>query len=153
MTVPALELFILLQLGARIGLINTISLIVVTGALGATLTRQQGLRTLANIKSSMNQGKVPTSDIVDGFLILIAGIVLLTPGIMTDAFGFFLLIPPCRALIRATAIEAFKKNVKVVTPFQQGQQPRQQDEPRRPRPSDDGIIDVEATTVDDDTKN
>lgn len=146
MIVPAVELVLLIQLGARIGLLNTIALIVITAALGAALTKQQGLETLEKIKRSVNKGEIPTSSLVDGLLILIAGIVLMTPGLLTDAFGFFLLIPACRSLIRSTAVEAFKRNVKVVTPFQQTQQ---QEEPRRPTQTDDDIIDIKATTIDD----
>lgn len=149
---PALEMILLLKVGSIVGFPGTVAIILLTGALGASLARQQGIQTIANIKSSMNQGKVPTSSLVDGFLILIAGIVLITPGLITDTIGFILLIPPCRALLRAYAIEAFKHNVKIVTPFQQPQQGAQHSKPHNPTAVDDEIIDIKATTVDDDKK-
>jgi len=160
-TVPVLDLLILLRVGAFLGFINTVAVIIITAALGATLAKQQGLQTIANIKRSMNQGEIPTTSLVDGLLILIAGVVLMTPGLLTDAFGFFLLIPPCRALLRSYAVKAFKNNIVMVTPQPGTSQhqsrtsrPSAADDIRANRPSAaNDIIDVKATTVDDDKKD
>lgn len=93
---PMIELYLLIMLGSRIGLMPTIGLIVLTGVLGASLARQQGLSTLAKIQNEMKQGKPPTQELVEGAMILVGGIVLLTPGILTDLFGFAMMVPGIR---------------------------------------------------------
>ena len=82
------ELYLLIMLGARIGAMPTIGLIVLTGIVGASLARQQGLSVLAKIQREMATGIPPTKELVEGALILVGGLVLLTPGILTDIFGF-----------------------------------------------------------------
>ena len=94
--IPIIELYLLLQLGARIGFMPTLGLIVLTGALGATLARQQGLSALAKIQNELKSGRPPAMEMVEGALIVVGGIVLLTPGILTDLFGFALMIPKFR---------------------------------------------------------
>ena len=93
--VPLVELAILIQVGQWIGLWNTIALVVFTGVLGATLARAQGLSVLMKIQRDLAVGIMPEESLFDGVMILVGGIVLLTPGILTDAMGFFLLIPQC----------------------------------------------------------
>ena len=93
---PMVELYLLIMLGSRIGAMPTIGLIVLTGIIGATLARQQGLSVLSKIQREMASGKPPTQELVEGALIVVGGIVLLTPGIVTDIFGFSLLFPPVR---------------------------------------------------------
>ena len=94
--IPIIELYLLLQLGARIGFMPTLGLIVLTGALGATLARQQGRSALAKIQNELKSGRPPAMEMVEGALIVVGGIVLLTPGILTDLFGFALMIPKFR---------------------------------------------------------
>ena len=94
--IPIIELYLLLQLGARIGFMPTLGLIVLTGALGAILARQQGLSALAKIQNELKSGRPPAMEMVEGALIVVGGIVLLTPGILTDFFGFALMIPKFR---------------------------------------------------------
>lgn len=94
--VPLVELAILIKLGNIIGLIPTISLVILTGILGASLTRYQGISTLNKIQREMSQGVVPAENLLNGVLILVGGVVLLTPGLLTDIFGFLLLIPLTR---------------------------------------------------------
>jgi len=98
--VPIAELALLIEIGDRVGLPATLALIVSTGALGAYLARHQGLGVLAKIRSEMNEGRLPTGQVVDGALILVAGAVLMTPGVLTDALGFFCLVPPGRRLLK-----------------------------------------------------
>ncbi|MEL0005482.1 MAG: FxsA family protein, partial [Opitutales bacterium] len=88
------ELYLLIMLGSRIGAMPTIGLIVLTGVLGASLARQQGLSVLAKIQKEISSGKPPTTELVEGALIVVGGIVLLTPGNQTEIFGFSQLIPP-----------------------------------------------------------
>jgi UPF0716 protein FxsA len=98
--VPLLELYLLLQIGSIIGAVNTILLVVITGVLGAYLAQQEGLRTLERIRSLMAQGEMPGEPLIDALLILVAGFVLITPGILTDLIGFLMLVPTTRAPVR-----------------------------------------------------
>lgn len=98
--VPAVELVLLIEIGRRIGTLATLGLIVATGALGAYLARRQGLGVLRRMRQETAAGRLPAAPVMDGIIILIAGALLVTPGILTDAFGFFCLIPPCRELLK-----------------------------------------------------
>jgi UPF0716 protein FxsA len=91
--VPLVELFILIKIGSHIGALNTILLVILTALLGALLARLQGLRTLQQIQSSLSQGQIPAEELIDGVLIFAGGILLLTPGVVTDIFALLLLIP------------------------------------------------------------
>lgn len=94
--VPLAELYILIKIGSHIGGLNTILLVIVTAMLGAWLARLQGLRTLQQIQLSLSQGQIPAEEMVDGVLILAGGILLLTPGVLTDLFALGLLFPVTR---------------------------------------------------------
>lgn len=97
---PALELMLLIKVGSAIGIGNTFLIIVLTGIAGATLARVQGFSVWRNIQASLNRGEVPTEEMLNGLMIFCGGIVLLTPGLLTDTFGFLLLIPVTRNLIK-----------------------------------------------------
>jgi UPF0716 protein FxsA len=98
--VPIAELALFITLGEKLGLLNTLAVIVATGVLGAALTKSQGFRAIQRFQAAMAEGRVPHHEIVDGLLILLAGAVLLTPGFLTDTVGFLLLVPPARAVVR-----------------------------------------------------
>jgi UPF0716 protein FxsA len=98
--VPLMEILLLIEIGSRIGTLNTISIIILTGILGGYMMRQQGFAILANIRVDLSQGRMPTGELINGALVLVGGIVLLTPGFFTDAVGFVLLIPPTREFVR-----------------------------------------------------
>jgi UPF0716 protein FxsA len=110
--VPMAELMLLLRLGDLIGLVPTLSIIVCTGVIGASLARWQGLITMRRVQTEFQAGRLPGDALVDGLLILVAGALLLTPGLMTDACGFLLLIPPGRALLRRRVMAAFRRRVR-----------------------------------------
>jgi len=97
--VPLLDLFVLIQVGQWIGLWPTIGLVVVTGFVGATLARSEGLRTLWTIQKEMGQGRLPSEALFDGLAILLGGVLLLTPGILTDLVGFSFLVPGTRRFL------------------------------------------------------
>lgn len=97
--VPLAELALLLWIGGRIGLLATVTLILVTGALGAALARRQGLATWRRFQEALAAGRLPGRELLEGLLILVAGALLLTPGVLTDAAGFLLLVPPARRWI------------------------------------------------------
>ena len=98
--VPVLELAILIKVGAYIGVGPTVLVVILTGVLGATLAKIQGLGVLRKIQDNLNDGIIPTSHLFDGLLILIAAALLVTPGLLTDATGFFLLIPHSRNFLK-----------------------------------------------------
>ena len=98
--IPVSEIYILITIGGQIGILPSIGLVILTGIVGASLARSQGLQTLGRIRDSFQQGVVPGEELLNALLIAIAGIVLLTPGFLTDAAGLFLLIPATRTLCR-----------------------------------------------------
>ena len=98
--IPVSEIYILIAIGGQIGILPSIGLVILTGIIGASLARSQGLQTLGRIRDSFQQGVVPGEELLNALLIAIAGIVLLTPGFLTDAAGLFLLIPATRTLCR-----------------------------------------------------
>ncbi len=111
--VPLVELFLLIEIGRLIGPLPTVALVVTTGALGAWLARSQGLATLRRVQSEWSAGRMPAEALLEGLLILIAGAVLLTPGLLTDLFGFFLLVPAGRRWARRGLAARFGSRVKV----------------------------------------
>ncbi|MEM7360692.1 MAG: FxsA family protein [Pseudomonadota bacterium] len=94
--VPVIEIALLIRIGGAIGAGTTILIVIFTAILGAYLVRQQGFATLNAVQSELNAGRVPAMQMAEGLALLIAGAVLLTPGFVTDAFGFALLTPPLR---------------------------------------------------------
>lgn len=98
--VPLVELALLLWLAEHTGWRFTIALVLVTGVVGAVLARWQGFRCWQTVQRRMHQGELPTAALLDGPMILIAGALLVTPGVLTDLVGFALLTPPVRRVIR-----------------------------------------------------
>lgn len=94
--VPLVEIYLLIQVGGLIGAIPTIALVVFTALLGTMLLRFQGWATLQRTRMTMAQGQVPALEMLEGVLLVLAGILLLTPGFITDAVGFLLLVPALR---------------------------------------------------------
>jgi UPF0716 protein FxsA len=97
---PIAEIAVLLRVHDAIGLFDTLMLVIVTGFAGAFLARQQGMMLLFEIRREMAEGRMPAPRLMDGVMILIAGVLLITPGLITDAVGFLLLVPVVRAAIR-----------------------------------------------------
>jgi UPF0716 protein FxsA len=98
---PITELGLLLKVNEYLHLPGTLALVVGTGILGAALARWQGVLQFQRIQDELRQGRMPAPQLLDGLLILIAGVVLLTPGLITDTLGFVLLLPPGRAAVKA----------------------------------------------------
>jgi UPF0716 protein FxsA len=94
---PVVELAILVQLGMAIGVWPTIGLVVVTGTLGAWLARRQGVQVLRDIQADLSVGRMPAARMLDGLMILVGALLLLTPGIVSDGVGALLLFPWTRA--------------------------------------------------------
>jgi UPF0716 protein FxsA len=110
--VPAVELALLIEVGTRIGSPATIAIIVGTGIAGAALAKQQGLRTIQKIQGELEAGALPTGALVDGVIILIAGALLITPGLLTDVAGFLCLVPLTRTLLKRALQRRFELAVK-----------------------------------------
>ena len=98
--VPLLEVYLLIEVGTRLGAVPTIGLVIVTGIAGCVLARTQGLAVLQRMRRQLQQGRLPAGTLFDGLLILIAGVVLITPGLLTDCLGFLLLIPASRKVFK-----------------------------------------------------
>ena len=116
--VPVVELALLIKLGQFIGLGYTLVIVILTGIAGAYLARSQGLMTLRKIQDDINRGIMPADKIFDGVMILFGGILLLTPGLITDLIGFMTLVPFTRRLIKLwlkRKIENMIAQGKVVT--------------------------------------
>ncbi len=114
--VPVLELMLLLELGRVVGLAPTLAIVLLTGVVGAWLARWQGLATLRTVQTEMAGGRVPAGALVDGLLILVAGALLLTPGLLTDTVGFLLLVPPTRAAVRTALTRAITAKLRPAGP-------------------------------------
>lgn len=98
--VPLIEIVLFIQVGDIIGLWPTIAVVILTAMAGTTLLRHQGLGALARLQDSLNRGEPPIDPVFDGFCLLAAGLLLLTPGFFTDTIGFLLFVPPVRAHLK-----------------------------------------------------
>jgi len=135
--VPLVELALLIKIGKVIDVGPTIALVVVTGVIGAFLARHEGLRIYGRIRSALAAGQLPGDQMIDALLILVAGVLLVTPGVITDGIGFVLLIPPARALLRNHLKKKFKARFTIVG----------MDDMHEPRRDD--FIDVEVKSPED----
>jgi len=97
--VPIIEIALFIQVGGAIGLWPTLAIVVLTAFAGTWLMREQGMMTLAKLQKSLAEGGNPADPMAQGAMILVAGVLLLTPGFFTDTVGFLLLLPPVRAAL------------------------------------------------------
>lgn len=141
---PAVELALLIEIGRYAGTLATLGLIVVTGALGAAMARHQGLRVLADVQRALADGRLPAGSMMDGVLILLAAAVLVTPGVLTDAFGFLCLTPGFRSLVKREMQRRFERAVA-----EQRVHLHVQGHPPYPGSSGGPIIDVTPSPDDD----
>jgi len=142
--VPIVEIALFIQVGGAIGLWPTLAIVVLTAIAGTTLMRAQGMMTLNRLQNSIAEGKNPADPMAQGAMILVAGVLLLTPGFFTDAVGFALLLPPVRvALIRWITARVSTSGFVYTSNTAQ----------KSGRQTDNGTIDGDYTVVDDtDTK-
>jgi UPF0716 protein FxsA len=110
--VPLVELSILVWIGRQSEWWVPLLMVIVTGVLGAALARWQGWQVLQRIRADAAAGHMPADALIDAFLILLAGILLVTPGVMSDLFGVALLIPPARALVKRAVAAWIKRNIE-----------------------------------------
>lgn len=110
--VPMLELLLLIHVGGIIGLFPTLLLVAGTGVLGVSIAKLQGFLVINRIKNNLNQGQIPTDNMVQGILILVGGGMLLTPGLITDVLGFSFILPFTRPAIAKLAQKYFKSYIE-----------------------------------------
>ncbi|MDH3972643.1 MAG: FxsA family protein [Deltaproteobacteria bacterium] len=106
--VPVIELALLIKIGTVIGTLNTIMLVIFTAMLGAYLVKMEGISVITRFQQNMLEGRFPAEELFDGALVLIAGALLVTPGVTTDLTGFLLVIPSSRLIIK----QFLKKYIK-----------------------------------------
>jgi len=110
--IPALEIYLLINIGGQIGGLNTILIVIVTGIVGAALAKSQGILILTKIQSELQKGQLPADQITQGLLVFAGGILLLTPGFLTDILGLAMVFPGTRMLIMLFAKSHFEKMIK-----------------------------------------
>jgi UPF0716 protein FxsA len=103
--IPLVEVALFSFVGGRIGILATLAVVIATAAVGAILVKAQGLAVLGRAQANMSRGVMPATELIEGVMILAAGLLLLTPGFLTDAMGFSLLVPGVRLLLRATVLK------------------------------------------------
>jgi UPF0716 protein FxsA len=111
--VPLVEMALLIRLGEAMGTLPTLALVVVTGSVGATLARRQGLAVMREVQAEAAAGRMPAGPMVDGLLVLVAGVLLLTPGVLTDLVGFALLVPAVRTVAKAAVWRRLEQRIVV----------------------------------------
>lgn len=111
--IPLVELYLLLKLASFTSVGTTIMVVVVTGVIGSMLARREGLMAWFRFQSALDEGRMPSREIQDGLMIVFAAALLLTPGLLTDALGFTLLIPAGRQLVRQFLVRRYSKKFKV----------------------------------------
>lgn len=120
-TVPIIEMIILIEVGGIIGAIPTVGLVVLTATLGIWLLRLEGLATLTRVQDKLNRGEIPETELLEGIMLLVGGALLLTPGFVTDAIGFACILPGARRPIARWIIDRSVLNaIHVVRPGPRG---------------------------------
>ena len=117
MLIPIVEMWILIEVGGWIGALPTIGLVVLTATIGLSLLKQQGLSTLMRARRKMDEGAIPASELVSGVMIAVGGALLLTPGFVTDAVGFALLIPQTRQWLLFILIDRYRDKIVIEGEF------------------------------------
>ncbi len=97
--IPIIEIAVFMQVGNILGFWPTLSIVILTAWFGAKNVRQQGLSTMQSVQHKMHSGEVPSNEIITSFLLLVAGVLLITPGFITDALGLLLLVPSIRGAL------------------------------------------------------
>jgi UPF0716 protein FxsA len=137
-TIPLIELMLLLLVGSRIGLWPTIAIAILTGILGASISRAQGLRAIARYQAALAEGRLPHEEVIEGLIIFVAGLLLLTPGFLTDTTGFLLLVPAVR-----------QHAVKALSGYLAGRIKGTPSAAHQTKPPSDGVIEIEAEVIEE----
>ncbi|MEX1661253.1 FxsA family protein [Thioclava sp. 15-R06ZXC-3] len=138
LAVPLIEIGLFIKVGGTIGLGPTLAIVVITAVLGTTLVRREGARALEDLRRSLNELSDPSRPLAHGAMILVAGVLLLTPGFFTDALGLLLLIPGVRNWVMTRLASRV-----TVARFEMGGGPFPPGGADRRRPHDPDVIDAE----------
>jgi UPF0716 protein FxsA len=130
--VPLVELAVFVQIASSFGIWNTVAVLLAISLLGAWIVRRQGMGVWRRAQLQLTAGRVPAKEVVDGFLLLCAGGLLLVPGFVTDALGLLLLLPPVRAGLRALLTRRWNGQVEVIRATHRGPIDTTATEQRRP---------------------
>jgi UPF0716 protein FxsA len=101
---PIAELAVIVTVAGSIGVLNAIALMILVSIVGAWLAKREGLGMLTRIRAALDRGEMPSREVADGFLILFAAALMITPGFITDCLALVLLFPPTRAVVRRTLL-------------------------------------------------
>ena len=152
--VPLLELALLIKLGQIIGFWSTIAIVIATAAFGTAILHHQGFAALRRAAESLNQGKPPVEPVLDGFMLMLAGILLVAPGLITDCAGLLLLIPPLRKAAAAWGLKRMLATGTIRTTTWRTEQSRSpHDDPGRPGAAAGPVIDGEFERLDEKTQD
>lgn len=114
LAVPLAELYVLIQVGQIIGGLETVGLLLLVSIVGAWLAKREGIGVLRRMQAAVNAGRVPGTELVDAFLILLAAALMLTPGFLTDIVAILLLLPPVRAGVRRTVRRSLARRIEIL---------------------------------------
>jgi UPF0716 protein FxsA len=114
LVVPLAELYVLIQVGQVIGVLETVGLLLLVSVVGAWLAKREGIGVLRRMQAAVNAGRVPGTELVDAFLILLAAALMLTPGFLTDILAILLLVPPVRAGVRRTLRRVLARRIEIL---------------------------------------
>lgn len=138
--IPILEIAVFILVGGQIGVFATLGMILLTAIIGSILLRIQGFNILSRIQQKTAVGEMPGEDMVNGVMIMIAGVLLLTPGFVTDSIGFLLFFPPFRKFLWSTL--ASKIVIKTQSGFHHS---GPHSNPKGRARSDDGVVDLDSS--------
>jgi len=143
---PILEIYVIIQVGQVIGAVPTILLLIFESVLGGWLLKHQGGRAWRALQDTLAQGRMPGKELADAALVLIGGTLLLTPGFVTDIFGFFFVLPFTRPLARTLLMAYAARRVVRVQPVagfgQSSGQPGPAPRDEQGRPDSEGVYDI-----------
>jgi len=112
-----LEVFVMVQVAAAIGWLATIALMIVISIFGARLCKRQGLEIIRRVRAQVDARELPGNAVLDGLLVLVAGLLLVTPGFVTDAVGAALLVPPVRGAARGAGKAVIARRIALTTVY------------------------------------
>lgn len=114
---PLAEIYALIKVGSWLGVFPTIALLLLVSAVGAALVKREGLRVLRRMQEQVVAGNMPSNEILDGVCLLLAGLLLVVPGFVTDVVGLLLLLPPFRLLLRSGLKRRNSRKIRVVATY------------------------------------
>jgi len=146
--IPLAEIIVFMNVSGVIGLGTALLMALLTAILGGSIVRYQGIQTLMTAQKSLRRGAIPSKELFDGLCLVAAGATLITPGFITDAIGFALLIPPLRDFLRKKMLQSSKFQASTFGATSQGMD---EEPPQYYTEQDPSIIDVEYETIDEES--